>query len=133
MRSRYTAFVLGNFDHIERTYAIEERGDVSRETIKAMFKSVEWVGLEIIETGLGGDADDTGMVEFIARYRKDGVLQRHHERSKFRREKGLWIYVEAESTPLAGLKIEASGSGKIGRNDPCPCGSGTKFKKCCGA
>ncbi len=24
-------------------------------------------------------------------------------------------------------------SGKIGRNDPCPCGSGKKYKKCCGA
>jgi uncharacterized protein YecA (UPF0149 family) len=24
------------------------------------------------------------------------------------------------------------GSSKIGRNDPCPCGSGKKFKKCCG-
>jgi len=23
--------------------------------------------------------------------------------------------------------------GKIGRNDPCPCGSGKKYKKCCGA
>ena len=22
---------------------------------------------------------------------------------------------------------------KIGRNDPCPCGSGKKYKKCCGA
>ncbi len=22
---------------------------------------------------------------------------------------------------------------KVGRNDPCPCGSGKKFKKCCGA
>ena len=22
--------------------------------------------------------------------------------------------------------------GKIGRNEPCPCGSGKKFKKCCG-
>lgn len=22
---------------------------------------------------------------------------------------------------------------KIGRNDPCPCGSGKKWKKCCGA
>ena len=21
---------------------------------------------------------------------------------------------------------------KVGRNDPCPCGSGRKFKKCCG-
>ncbi|MBQ7721705.1 MAG: SEC-C domain-containing protein, partial [Kiritimatiellae bacterium] len=22
---------------------------------------------------------------------------------------------------------------KVGRNDPCPCGSGKKFKKCCGS
>ncbi|MDD5596258.1 MAG: SEC-C metal-binding domain-containing protein [Candidatus Omnitrophica bacterium] len=21
---------------------------------------------------------------------------------------------------------------KVGRNDPCPCGSGKKYKKCCG-
>jgi uncharacterized protein YecA (UPF0149 family) len=27
---------------------------------------------------------------------------------------------------------EPSGRPKIGRNDPCPCGSGKKFKKCCG-
>jgi uncharacterized protein len=26
-----------------------------------------------------------------------------------------------------------AGRGKVGRNDPCPCGSGLKFKKCCGA
>jgi preprotein translocase subunit SecA len=25
------------------------------------------------------------------------------------------------------------GAEKIGRNDPCPCGSGKKYKKCCGA
>ncbi|RLS50942.1 MAG: hypothetical protein DWH87_01250, partial [Planctomycetota bacterium] len=23
-------------------------------------------------------------------------------------------------------------AGKVGRNDPCPCGSGKKFKNCCG-
>ena len=35
-----------------------------------------------------------------------------------------------------GARREAPGSGragKVGRNDPCPCGSGKKFKKCCGA
>jgi len=26
----------------------------------------------------------------------------------------------------------ASPDGKVGRNDPCPCGSGKKYKKCCG-
>ena len=26
-----------------------------------------------------------------------------------------------------------AGAGQPGRNDPCPCGSGKKYKKCCGA
>ena len=33
-------------------------------------------------------------------------------------------------TPKAGLPIITSA--KTGRNDPCPCGSGKKYKKCCG-
>ncbi len=38
----------------------------------------------------------------------------------------LGIIEEYEEKP----KIETKG---VGRNDPCPCGSGKKFKKCCGA
>jgi hypothetical protein len=34
--------------------------------------------------------------------------------------------------PIAGTNHSGSGE-KIGRNDPCPCGSGKKYKKCCGA
>jgi serine-type anaerobic sulfatase-maturating enzyme len=30
-------------------------------------------------------------------------------------------------------EAEAAGKGQTGRNDPCPCGSGKKYKKCCGA
>ncbi|MCB1903860.1 MAG: SEC-C domain-containing protein, partial [Gammaproteobacteria bacterium] len=30
-------------------------------------------------------------------------------------------------------KTEVHAGPKVGRNDPCPCGSGKKFKKCCGA
>ncbi len=39
----------------------------------------------------------------------------------------LGIIEEEENKPEIDL------SQKIGRNDPCPCGSGKKFKKCCGA
>ncbi len=43
----------------------------------------------------------------------------------------LGIIEEIEEKPkLDTTKIDIS---KIGRNDPCPCGSGKKFKKCCGA
>ncbi len=36
---------------------------------------------------------------------------------------------------LAGVPPQAppAPAGKVGRNDPCPCGSGKKYKKCCGA
>ena len=37
---------------------------------------------------------------------------------------------EENSEPLIPYQRE---SAKIGRNDPCPCGSGKKYKKCCGA
>ena len=43
----------------------------------------------------------------------------------------LGIIEETEEKPkLDTTNIDIS---KIGRNDPCPCGSGKKFKKCCGA
>jgi preprotein translocase subunit SecA len=32
-----------------------------------------------------------------------------------------------------GVKKPVVREDKIGRNDPCPCGSGKKYKKCCGA
>jgi preprotein translocase subunit SecA len=33
----------------------------------------------------------------------------------------------------AGKTTQKREGAKIGRNDPCPCGSGKKYKKCCGA
>jgi preprotein translocase subunit SecA len=45
---------------------------------------------------------------------------------------------ELEQARLAGAgdlqpvqQVRRSGN-KVGRNDPCPCGSGKKYKKCCG-
>lgn len=38
------------------------------------------------------------------------------------------IEEESEKPELEGIDLK-----KVGRNDPCPCGSGKKFKKCCGA
>jgi SEC-C motif-containing protein len=69
------------------------------------------------------------MVRFAAQYRQDGVRLVHHERSTFRREDGQWVYVDGEVDPKSPPRQVA----KVGRNDPCPCGSGKKYKKCCGA
>lgn len=121
MRSRYTAFVRGDIAHIRATYAPEHRAGVGND-----LPPVQWVGLTVHGTTRGGPDDDTGTVDFAARFMRDGTARVHREVSNFRREEGRWVYVDGEVAP--DLPV-----GKTGRNDPCPCGSGRKFKKCCGA
>lgn len=128
MRSRYSAFVLGNAGYLDATSAADRRGPVNRASAQATIDSVQWLGLTIHAVERGGIADDTGVVEFSARYREDGRIQTHRERSNFRREAGRWVYVDGVLSESAG-----TATGKTGRNDPCPCGSGRKYKKCCGA
>jgi uncharacterized protein YecA (UPF0149 family) len=41
--------------------------------------------------------------------------------------------VASSQEPVASMEDVAPSAAKVGRNDPCPCGSGKKFKKCCGA
>lgn len=41
-----------------------------------------------------------------------------------------WHVAQARATPA---KSSMPGASKIGRNEPCPCGSGRKYKKCCDA
>ena len=40
----------------------------------------------------------------------------------------------ANYQPMQGIDSRTSSAStkKVGRNDPCPCGSGKKYKKCCG-
>ena len=39
----------------------------------------------------------------------------------------------AQNAGAEKAKPVTNSSAKAGRNDPCPCGSGKKYKKCCGA
>jgi SEC-C motif domain protein len=126
MRSRYTAFAQGHLDHIEQTYVKAERDKIGAAGAGSS-SAVEWVGLQILDTVAGAVGDDTGIVEFAARYRSGDRVEVHRERSNFCREDGRWVYVDGEVT----IAAEAA-PGKTGRNDPCPCGSGKKYKKCCG-
>ncbi len=129
MRSRYSAFVLGEFEHLESSLAPETRTPSDRAAAETMFKGVEWRGLEVRGVTGGGAEDQTGTVEFVARYREGGREQAHHELASFRRDNGHWVYVDGKLGPKGPPRQVA----KVGRNDPCPCGSGRKFKKCCGA
>lgn len=129
MRSRFTAFVHGNLDHIERTHAKSVRDSFNRSAAESTANAVKWLSLEILETAEGGPDDDNGVVEFAARFKQDGETHVHHEKATFVREDGEWRYVDGKMNPQGKPRqVE-----KIGRNEPCPCGSGKKYKKCCGA
>lgn len=130
MRSRYSAFALSNMEHLIATTAPEKHETIDRDASRRWAESRRWQGLEIVRTEAGGPEDDRGVVEFIANYvTADGERHRYHERSTFRRDDGRWLFVDGDVPKPETIVNDGP---KIGRNDPCPCGSGKKFKKCCG-
>ncbi len=126
MRSRYTAYVKGEIDHILGTYA---RADgANRKATEDWSRKAVWKGLEIHRVEKGGAGDTEGVVEFSAKFETDGRAEEHRETAYFIKKAGTWLYdsgnVRTETVVRAGPKV--------GRNDPCPCGSGKKYKHCCG-
>jgi SEC-C motif-containing protein len=111
MRSRYCAFVLENWAYLAKTQT--QAFDASPTP------GLEWKGLEILS---GQEWGMESTVEFCAHYSLDGQAGKLHEISRFRRKNGAWLYVDGQFPK----------SPRIGRNEPCVCGSGRKFKKCCG-
>ncbi|MBC7907383.1 MAG: SEC-C domain-containing protein [Rhodospirillaceae bacterium] len=129
MRSRYTAFLTGQSDYLDRTLAAEKREEVDQAEVAATAQEAKGEGVEIRAVTGGGEGDDTGTVEYVARFHMRGQKIAHHELANFRRDDGGWVYVDGEMNPQSGPRQVT----KVGRNDPCPCGSGAKYKKCCGA
>ncbi len=87
MRSRYSAFALGLDDWLFVTWHPRTRpAGVGSDRLTV------WTGLEILDTSAGGVDDETGEVEFVARW-IDGRL---HERSRFARRAGRWMYVDGD-------------------------------------
>ena len=131
MRSRYSAFVTVNVDYLHDTLAPEARHDFDHAETEAWAKSSKWQGLTINATEAGGEGDETGTVDFTASYRSKGQPFAHRELGSFRREGGRWLYVDGQIGGPRQATQQRTGP-KVGRNDPCPCGSGKKYKKCCG-
>jgi SEC-C motif-containing protein len=132
MRSRYAAYVMKDIDYIDETQITLEHETFNKEEAKKWAESSEWLGLEIMKAQKGEASDNSGIVEFVARYKdkQSGTELRHHETALFQRAGGEWKFKEGHihgAQPIKRLEP------KIGRNDPCSCGSGKKFKKCCGA
>jgi len=129
MRSRYSAYTLGNIDHVVATHDPASRDRVDREAAAQWSQQSQWLGLDVLSTEAGGADDTTGKVEFVARFSIGGRITAHHEQSTFARHDGRWFYVDGETLKAKPVAREA----KVGRNEPCPCGSGKKYKKCHGA
>lgn len=130
MRSRYSAFVKNDMGYLERTLDARKRGSFHAGDVADWNADVRWTGLTILETRDGGPDDKTGVVEFKADYKKGGEPAVLHERSRFKKKGGAWFYVDGAHGGEPERKPAASA--KVGRNAPCPCGSGKKFKRCCG-
>jgi SEC-C motif domain protein len=125
MRSRYCAFVLVKVGYIQETMRDAALKKFDFEDTREWTASLRWLGLEVLHSEQHADV---GYVEFIARYvSSEGTEEVMHEKSKFKRYAGRWYYVNAVQRLNSGSVVK-----KIGRNDPCHCGSGRKFKKCCG-
>ncbi len=119
MRSRYSAYVLGNSDYLAQTWQRDYRpAELQLE------QAVRWIGLQVLHSE---EVADTATVEFEARLLAHGKVDALHENSRFVREQGCWWYTDGEMLPASFT------AWKPGRNQSCPCGSGKKFKRCCGA
>lgn len=103
MRSRYCAYVLKLGDYLSATWHPSSRP----QGLDISHDETPWQRLQIINTVAGSENDDEGIVEFAAYFAG-----------------GQWFYVDGELLPPVAVA-------KVGRNDPCPCGSGKKYKKCC--
>ncbi len=89
MRSRYTAFALGDAPYLSETWhprTRPERLDLDPE--------LHWIGLQIVDAPVP-DAR-TGIVEFRARWRRGAETGEQHERSRFLFAAGRWWYLDAD-------------------------------------
>jgi len=128
MRSRYTAYAVHNIDYIINTCVSTGKNDIDRKETKAWSDQSTWLGLKIIAVEKGGVNDTEGTVEFEASYERNGLKDRHHETARFKKHSGSWLYEDGSVAPVTVVRT----SPKVGRNDPCPCGSGKKYKLCHG-
>ncbi len=120
MRSRYSAFSVGNAAYLLASLHPSKRVSETRESLEQSFSGTQWCSLRIISTSSGGVGQPSGQVEFLAFYRSGEEIGQLHERSRFVCENNQWLYCDGDMLPAL----------KLGRNDNCWCGSGLKLKKC---
>ena len=119
MRSRYSAYALGLIDYLIATTLPIQQASLERQAMADWSSHSQWLGLAVESHEPHPSSTIHAYVSFTARWHDDAGEHQQHERSAFVQSQGHWYFIDP-TTPL-----------RAGRNDPCPCASGSKFKKCC--
>lgn len=128
MRARYTAHVLRDYTFLVESTHPGHREGLDEKGIADWAANVTWTGLEVHSATPGMDGS-TGEVSFTAHFSVKETPQELREDASFEKLDGRWHYVDGV---VHGQEPFVRESPRVGRNEPCPCGSGKKFKKCCG-
>ncbi|MEU7589669.1 YchJ family protein [Micromonospora sp. NPDC049230] len=91
MRSRFSAFALGDTGYLLRSWHSS-----TRPQVLDLSPGQRWTRLEIVDAERGGLLDTTGTVTFHAHYRDAGRPGTMTERSRFVREDGRWVYLDGD-------------------------------------
>jgi SEC-C motif domain protein len=126
LKTRYDAFVKGDVDFILATHHPETRSQVERAAVEAWSSGSQWKGLRIDNVEVKSDKT---FIRFTARYQREDETTNHTEDAEFRFFQKRWYYYDSHFPKPETIRREGE---KVGRNDPCTCGSGKKFKKCHG-
>jgi SEC-C motif-containing protein len=91
MRARYSAYAIGDLDYVWRSWHPR-----TRPAALPADSGLTWTGLQILDTVDGRPGDQTGEVEFRARYRQGTRTGTLHERSRFAVRARRWLYVDGD-------------------------------------
>lgn len=94
MRSRYSAFVLADGDYLMKSHHATTRPIKEKKSIVKWAKSVQWIRLEILEATDGLLNHEKGTVRFKAFFFENGSVQVIQENSLFKKENGIWFYMD---------------------------------------
>ena len=96
MRSRYSAYFFRRIDYLVDTTHPDTREPDLKNQLENTIHEANWSFLTIVGTAKGGKSDKVGKVEFVADYFLDGQAHELHERSRFKRFKGAWKYLDGK-------------------------------------
>ena len=125
MRTRYSAFVLVKPNYIVKTTIPAQQNLLDIQAIESWAKETDWAGLEIV-THTPKLGKRHAQVEFKAYFKTSNELQAHYELSAFVKvtdkanNDARWYFLD----PTVEMTVT--------QKQPCICGSGEKFKRCCG-